>query len=93
MSMIVLITAGKGFALLSALNPKPSASRHHPFRPIGSRYLCPCCARRYLLAPISSNFFLVKISADCIITTLANSTYAKFSQSECFVCTRFNFYV
>ena len=39
MSTIVLITAGKGFAIPAALEPTPSAPRHRPFRPLGGSYL------------------------------------------------------
>ena len=56
MSKIVLITAGNGFDRPSALKPTPLASWHRPFRQLGGRYVCPCYARRYLLAPISNNF-------------------------------------
>ena len=93
MSAIVLITAGKGFAILSSLKPIPSASRNCPFRPLGGHYMCPCYVRRYLLAPISNTFLFVKVSPDYIITKLTDSTHVSFSQSENFVCTRFNFYV
>ena len=80
MSTIVLITAGKGFQLLSALKQTPSASRHRPLRPLGGRYMRPCYARRYLLAPISDNFLFVKISADYIIKKLTDSSHVNFSQ-------------
>ena len=93
MSTIVLITAGKGLTILSALIPTPSAYLHRPFQPLGGRYMCPCYARRYLLAPIINNFWFVKISAEYIITKLTCSTHINFSQSKNFVCTRFNFYV
>ena len=69
------------------------SSQHRPFRLISGRYMYPCYARRYLLAPISNNFFFVKISADYIITKVKDSTHVNFSQSECFVRTRFNSYV
>ena len=93
MSTIVLIIAGKGFAILSALKPTPSAPLHRPFQPLGSRYMCPCYARRYLLAPIINNFLFLKISTEYIITKLTDSTHVNFSQSKNFVCKRFNFYV
>ena len=80
MSRIVLITAGKGFAILLALKSTLAASRHHPIRPLDGRYVCPCYARRFLLAPISNNFLLVKTSADYIITQLTNTTHVNFSQ-------------
>ena len=89
----MLITAGTGFAILLALKPTPSSSRHRPIRPLGGRYVCPCYARRFLLAPISNNFLFVKASADYIITNLTDGTHVNFSQSEHFVSTRFNFYV
>ena len=75
MSTIILITAGKGFSILLALKPTPSASRHRPIRPLGGRYVCPCYARRFLLAPISNNFLFVKTSADYIITKLTDSKF------------------
>ena len=94
MGTIVLIPAGKGFALLLALKSTPSASRHGPLRPLGGRYVFPpCYAWRFLLAPISNNFLFVKTSPDYIITKLTDSTHVNFSQSEHFVCTRFNFHV
>ena len=93
MNRIVLITAEKGFPILSALEPTPWASRHRPFGPLGGRCMCSLYARRYLLAPISNHFLFVKTSADYIITKLTDSTHVNFSQSECFVCTRFNFCV
>ena len=92
MSTIVLITAGKGFAILLASKATPSASRHRPIRPLGGRYVCPCYARRFLLAPIRNNFLLVKTSADYIITKLMDSKHANFSQSEHFACTKLIFY-
>ena len=39
MSTIVLITAGKGFAIPPALKPIPSAPRHRPFQPLDGSYL------------------------------------------------------
>ena len=93
MCAILLITAGKGFEILLVLKPTPSTSRHRPIRPLGGRYVCPCYDRRFLLAPISNNFLFVKTSADYIRTKLTDSTHVNFSQSEHFVCTRFNFYV
>ena len=91
MSTIVLITAGKRFAILLALTPTPSASRHRPIRPLGGRYVYPSHARRFLLAPISNIFLFLKTSADYILTKLTDSTHVNFSQTEHFVCTRFNF--
>ena len=41
MSTIVLIPAGKGFAILLALKSTPSASRHRSLRPLSGRYACP----------------------------------------------------
>ena len=93
MSTIVLIRAGKGFAILTVLKPTLLLSRHCPYRQLGGRYMCPCYARRYLLAPISNIFLFVKKSADYIITKLTDRTHVKLSQSEHFVCTRFNLYV
>ena len=37
---MVLITAGKEFAIPAALKPTPLAPRNHPFRPFGGRYVC-----------------------------------------------------
>ena len=71
MSTIVLITIGKGFAILLALKSTPSASQH---RLLGDHY-----ARRFLIAPINTLF--VKTSTDYIITTLTDSTLVNFSQS------------
>ena len=93
MSTIVLITAGKGFAILLSLKPTASASQHRPIRPLGGRYVCPCYARRFFFAPIRNNFLFVKTSADYILTKLTDSTHVNFSQSEHSVGTRFNFYV
>ena len=56
MSTIVLITAGKGIAILLALKPTPSASRHRPIRPLGGSYVYPSYARRFLLAPLVTIF-------------------------------------
>ena len=51
MVTIARITAGKGFAILSALKPAPSALRYCQFQPLGSRYMYPCNAQRYLPGP------------------------------------------
>ena len=56
MSTIVLLTAGKGFAILAALKPTPLESRYRPFRLFGGRYVCPCYARRCFSAAISNIF-------------------------------------
>ena len=94
MSTTVLITAGKVFAIPAALKSTPAASRHRPIRPlVRCRQVCSCYARRFLLAPISKNFLFVKTSADYIKPKLTNSTHENFSQSEHFVCKKFNFYV
>ena len=84
--------AGKEFAILLAFK-SPLASRHRTLRPLGGRYVCPCYARRFLLAPIGNSFLFLKLSADYIITKLTDSTQVNCSQSDYFVCTRFNFYV
>ena len=93
MSTIVPITPGKGFEISAALKLTPSASRHHPFRPLGGSYLCPCYARKYLPATISNNLLFLKISTDYFITKLLDSMLVNFSQSKHSVRTRFNFYV
>ena len=82
----MLKTARKGFAILSASKPKSSALPHRPSRQLGGRYACPCYARRYIPAAISSKLLFVKTCADYIITKLTESTHVNFSQSEQFVC-------
>ena len=81
MSTIVLITAGKGLAILLALKPAPSASRHCPIGTLVGRYVCPCYARRYLFAPISNNLLFVKTSADYIITGLLDSMQVVYKRA------------
>ena len=80
----MLITAGKGFAILSALKPTPSAPQHRPFRTFGKGYVCPCYARRYLRAAISNNLLFVKTLVEYIISELADRTHINFSQLEHF---------
>ena len=88
MSTIVLITPGKGFAILLALKSTPSTSPY----PTARRSLCvPLLCSEILNCPHYNNFLFVKTSADYIITKLTDSTLVNFSQSEYFVCTRFNF--
>ena len=80
MSMIVVITARKGFPIPAALKPTPSL-------------FVPCYAQRHSPAAISHNFLFVKTSADYTIAKLLDSMHVNFSQSEHSVGTRFNFYV
>ena len=62
--------------------------------PTAWRPLCvPLLWSEILTCPISNIFLFVKTSADYIRTKLTDSTHVNFSQSEHFVCTRFNFYV
>ena len=82
MITIVLITAGKGFDILSALKPTPLASLHCPFQPLGGHYMCPCFVGRYLLALINNNFLFVKKSAEYIIMKLTDSTHVNFSNQK-----------
>ena len=48
----MLITAGKGFALLAALKPTSSAHRHRPFRLLGCWNMYPAMHGDTYLPPL-----------------------------------------
>ena len=78
----MLVTAGKGFAILSALKPTPW-HLHIARSDRSTAVICDLATLgRLLSAAISNNLLLVKTSTDYIITKLLDSTHVKFSQLE-----------